>query len=100
MQHMLMHVTNSSGLHARPASEFVNTSVKFEAEMGIRNITTGSEWADAKSILSVLGLGVEQDHDVELTVEGPDEAEAVAAMQGLRHIWTVAPAELHAGSPA
>ncbi len=100
MRHLHMRVTNSSGLHARPASEFVVTSAKFGAEIHIRNITTCSEWVDAKSIISVLGLGVEKDHHVEMIINGPDEAEAFAAVQGLQHIWTAAPAELHTGSPA
>ena len=31
----------------------------------------------AKSILGVLTLGVEKDHEIEITAEGADEAEAV-----------------------
>lgn len=88
MRQMHMRVTNSSGLHARPASEFVGTGGNFEAEVHIRNITTCSEWVDAKSIISVLGLGVEKGHKVELIIKGPDEAQVFAALQALNHIWT------------
>jgi phosphocarrier protein len=38
---------------------------------------------DAKSILGVLTLGVEQGHEIEMQVEGPDEDQAIAALEAL-----------------
>jgi phosphotransferase system HPr (HPr) family protein len=38
---------------------------------------------DAKSILSVLMLGVERGHEIEVTAEGEDEAPAVQALREL-----------------
>jgi phosphocarrier protein HPr len=70
-------VTNDTGLHARPASVFVQTAKIFSSEITIRNVTTGSNPADAKSIMSVLILGVEKNHLVEISVKGGDEDKAV-----------------------
>jgi phosphotransferase system HPr (HPr) family protein len=80
MEHLRLQITNEVGLHARPAAVFVNAANSFTSAIQIRNVTMGSDWADAKSILSLLVLGVEQGHEVELTAEGADEAEAIAAL--------------------
>jgi phosphocarrier protein HPr len=76
-------VTADVGLHARPAAVFVQQANKFDSEISVRNVTADGDWADAKSILSVLTLGVEKDHEIELEVDGPDESEAVAALTDL-----------------
>jgi phosphocarrier protein len=38
---------------------------------------------DGKSILGILLLGASQGTEIELVVEGPDEAEALAALEAL-----------------
>lgn len=83
MQKLTLRVTAEVGLHARPAAVFVEQASRYEAEINVRNVTAESDWADAKSILSVLTLGVEQDHEIELEVDGPDETQAVAALTAL-----------------
>ena len=80
MKQTRLQITNEVGLHARPAAVFVNVASSFVSAIQIRNATMGSDWADAKSILSLLVLGVEQGHEVEITAEGSDEAEAIAAL--------------------
>lgn len=83
MQQIAMQVTNDVGLHARPAGEFVKKSIQFKAALRVRNATRTTEWVDAKSILSVLALGVEKGHTIEILADGPDETEALQALQGL-----------------
>jgi phosphotransferase system HPr (HPr) family protein len=78
-----LRVINVAGLHARPAAVFVAEVSKFASKIRVRNATTNTEWTNAKSILSVLTLGVESQHEIELTVEGPDEDQAAAALVGL-----------------
>ena len=82
MQSLRLHILNESGLHARPAATFVQTAKKFRASIRLRNVTTGSELADAKSILGVLTLGVECGHEIELEIQGDDEALAAEMLQG------------------
>lgn len=76
-------VKNKVGLHARPASIFVQTASKFESEITVRNVTANGEAVDAKSILMVLTLGVMQNHEIELRAEGPDEQRAVDSISEL-----------------
>ena len=72
-----MIVRHKSGLHARPASMFVQTANKFNSEITVKNLTGGSEAVDAKSILMVLTLGVSPNHEIQIRAEGPDEQAAV-----------------------
>ena len=85
MKKMTLLVTAEVGLHARPAALFVQQANRFDAEVSVRNATAASDWADAKSILSVLTLGVEKGHEIELEVDGPDEDEAAKALAALVH---------------
>lgn len=78
MEQLRMPVVNDVGLHARPAALFVSAAKSSQSKVRVRNATTESKWVDAKSILGVLTLGVQKDHEIELTAEGPDEAETVA----------------------
>lgn len=83
MRHLRLTVANEVGLHARPAAVFVAEASRFASRIRVRNATTNSGWVDAKSILSVLTLGVEQNHEIELTVDGPDEDQATADLERL-----------------
>ena len=78
-----LKVTNHVGLHARPAALFVKNAGQFRSEIFIRNSTTRSDWVNAKSILDVLTLGVEQNHIIEVKVEGEDESHALKALKEL-----------------
>jgi phosphotransferase system HPr (HPr) family protein len=71
------------GLHARPAATFVKTAGAFRCNIDVRNVTTHIGPVNAKSILNVLSLGVEQNHTIEVITSGSDEAEAVAALRRL-----------------
>jgi len=83
MQELHLRVMNEVGLHARPAAVFVREAARFECEIRVRNATTKSDWVDAKSILGVLTLGVEKDHEIDMSFEGPHEAAAAAAIYEL-----------------
>jgi len=83
MQKITLQVINEVGLHARPASEFVKLAGQFKSVLRVRNITRNSNVVDAKSILSVLTLGVEQGHEIELSGEGDDEVQAIGVLRNL-----------------
>lgn len=76
-------VHNSVGLHARPAAKFVQLSTRFPCEIKIRNSTKNSAFVNAKSILSVLTLGVDQGHTIILQTNGEKELEALEALETL-----------------
>lgn len=83
MRTVTLVVRNKVGLHARPAAVFVRTANTFKSVITVQNLTTGSKSVNAKSILMVLTLGVEKDHTILVTANGPDDADAVAALQEL-----------------
>lgn len=63
-----------AGLHSRPAAELVKVANKFKSKISIKH---GEIEADAKSILSVITLGVGYKSTLVLIVEGEDEKEAL-----------------------
>lgn len=77
-------VRNASGLHARPASEFVQTAKKFQSKIKIRNLSAaGAMPVNAKSITMLLSQGISMNSEVEITAEGADEQDAVRALTEL-----------------
>jgi phosphocarrier protein HPr len=77
MKQLRVRVEHEAGLHARPAATFVQTAAGFHSDI---QLAYKGKVANAKSILSVLGLGVTHQAEVELTVDGPDEDAAVDAL--------------------
>ena len=74
-------IKNESGLHARPASEFVNLAGTFRSRIELQR--AGEEVCNAKSIIMLLSLGLAQGERAILTACGEDEKEAVEALAGL-----------------
>ena len=66
-------VKNATGLHARPASQFVALCQKFSSSV---KIVSHSEEYNAKSIISLLSAGIKQGTTLQLLVEGDDEETA------------------------
>lgn len=83
MQKVQVNITNDVGLHARPAALFVSTANRFNCEVMVRKIDGDEDWADAKSILSILALGAEQGSTIEISTEGDDELEAIETLSHL-----------------
>ncbi|HLF74755.1 MAG TPA: HPr family phosphocarrier protein [Anaerolineales bacterium] len=83
MQNITLNVINEVGLHARPASEFVKMASQFRSKILVRNVTRDTASVDAKSILSVLALGVEKGHEIELAGDGEDEEQAIKSLREL-----------------
>lgn len=83
MQTLEVDVHNASGLHARPAATFVKAAAAFRSQVRIENLTRGSGAANAKSLLAVLGSGVERGHRIRISVDGEDEEAAVEALRKL-----------------
>jgi phosphotransferase system HPr (HPr) family protein len=67
-------------LHARPAATFVRAAMAYDAQV---TIAVGDREADAKSLLSVLGLGATAGTSVVLRADGPDAAAAVDGLAAL-----------------
>jgi phosphotransferase system HPr (HPr) family protein len=70
-------LNNDQGLHARPADLFVRTANKFKSDITVRNLSTGSNDVNAKSILRILSLGVYSGHTIQIMANGEDENQAI-----------------------
>ncbi len=77
-------VQHKVGLHARPASSFVKLATTFPCDISVRNVTADNDRVvNAKSILSVLALGVRQGDIIGLEADGPDADEALKSLEKL-----------------
>jgi len=72
-------VLNKSGLHLRPASQFVALAGRSVSEITIKRVESGAS-CDAKSIVLLLHLAVAKGTEIEIAAQGEDEAEAVDAL--------------------
>ena len=75
-------IQNQSGLHARPASELVEVSSKYDSDI---ILVHEDDEINAKSIISVLSGCILPGMEVLLQVEGSDEQEAAQAVSALLH---------------
>ena len=70
-------VNNQVGLHARPATFFIQTANEFKCSIWVEK---EERRVNAKSLLGVLSLGVVKGTSINLIADGPDEKEAVEAL--------------------
>lgn len=77
-----IEVKNETGLHARPASMFVNLAGTFKSRIELQRLGEEDRY-NAKSIIMLLPLGLEQGERALLSAEGEDEKEAVEALAEL-----------------
>ena len=80
MQEVTLVVRAKVGLHARPAAVFVQTAKKFKSAV---SISKDAMEVDAKSILSILTLAVNQGATIKIKANGEDEQAVVKALQDL-----------------
>lgn len=77
-------IKNATGLHARPAAEFIKAAKMFQSKLTIQR-TDGSvaKSTNAKSMVTLLTLALACGERVEISGDGPDEVEAVDALVSL-----------------
>ena len=80
MPEIKVTIENAVGLHARPASLFVQTAKRHKCDI---RVAYDGRSANAKSILSVLTLGASKGAELTISAEGEDADAALAALHGL-----------------
>lgn len=70
-------VSSPQGLHLRPAYLLAGVAEKFQSKV---ELIKDGERVDAKSILSIVGLGAEQGTELQVAVKGPDADAALKAV--------------------
>ena len=73
-------IKNKTGLHARPAALLVKTTGKFKSEI---YISKDGYKINGKSIMGVMTLAAESGSVIEISVDGPDEEQAMLALEDL-----------------
>lgn len=68
---------NQVGLHARPATFFIQKANEFKSLILIEK---DERRVNAKSLLGVLSLGIEGGTKIKILADGPDEEAAVAGL--------------------
>ena len=76
-------VKNKTGLHARPAAALAKTAAKFKSKITIKNLDTGSEDVNAKSIVTILTLGMSKGVKISISADGEDAEDAVSTLISL-----------------
>lgn len=70
-------VTNDVGLHARPATFFIQKANEYKSSIWVEK---EERRINAKSLLGVLSLGIVKDTTIRITADGVDEDKAVDAL--------------------
>ena len=79
-----LSIRNRLGLHLRPAARLAWTAGQFrQAEIQLRNLTTGRGPVDAKSVNSVATLGARKGHEILVSAAGAEASAAVQALAAL-----------------
>lgn len=74
MARQTVDVTNDTGLHARPASEFTKIASSLKCEVFLEK---DGRKINAKSILGVLSLAITKDSKIDIITEGEGEEEGL-----------------------
>ena len=73
-------VQNQVGLHARPATFFIQKANEFKCSIWVEK---DDRRVNAKSLLGVLSMGIMDGTSISLIADGVDEAEALDALTKL-----------------
>lgn len=70
-------VKNIVGLHARPATFFIQKANEFKASIWVER---ENRRVNAKSLLGILSLGITKDTEITIIADGNDEVVAVDSL--------------------
>ncbi|MDD6564564.1 MAG: HPr family phosphocarrier protein [Clostridiales bacterium] len=70
-------VTNTVGLHARPATFFIQRANSFKSSIWVEK---DDRRVNAKSLLGVLSLGIVKGNTITIIADGADDSEAVKTL--------------------
>ena len=78
MKTMTYTIQDELGIHPRPPRVLVKEVKKFQSKITLEG---NGKKAEAGKLLAIMGMGIKHGTEVTITAEGPDENEAIAAME-------------------
>ena len=75
-----VQIVNKLGMHARASAKFVTLAAQFRSDV---TLGRNGQNANGKSIMGIMMLAAGKGSQVELTVNGDDEEQALQALMGL-----------------
>ena len=73
-------ITNTHGLHARPATFFIQKANCYKSSIWVEK---DDRKVNAKSLLGILSLGIAKGMTIRLIADGPDEDAAIDGLEAL-----------------
>lgn len=80
MKSRTVTIQNSVGLHARPATFFIQKANSYKSSIWLEK---DDRRVNAKSLLGVLSMGIVKGTTVTLFADGPDEEQALEGLSNL-----------------
>lgn len=80
MKTATIQIINKLGMHARASAKFVTLAAQFKSDV---TLGRNGQNANGKSIMGIMMLAAGKGSQVELTVNGEDEEQAMQALVGL-----------------
>ncbi len=78
MKQLLVTIRSECGLHARPAANVMKEAKKYKSAV---SISKNGKSANAKSLVEILGMGINCGEQVTLNCEGEDEEDAALGVK-------------------
>ena len=78
MQNFKYVIKDELGIHARPAGMLVKAAKALDSKV---TLNANGKSADATRLMAIMSMGVKKDCEVEVSVEGGDEATSLEAMK-------------------
>ena len=70
-------ITDSFGIHARPAGVLAKTAAEFKSDIVV---ATATKEVDARRVMGIMSLGVKKGDVIKVIASGADEAAAIAKL--------------------
>lgn len=83
MKKVSLVIHNDEGLHARPASMFVNVASSFKSNITIIKNDDASKKYVGKSIISLMSMAAAKGDQITIIADGEDEEVAIGKLQAL-----------------
>ncbi len=84
---IIVRLNNPHGLHARPATQLIQTVSQYDARVWIANLDRHTANVEAVSLNALLTLGATQGHRLQITACGRQAGDVLAALQVLIAGW-------------